>query len=254
MLALELPTEAQWLETSQEKIIALFKAGETRKTLGSLLILHAPELPQLWPAPLENLRRNLPIYGWDTMAVPLPSLDISQSSTRELTVTTSIAQSSSQAVPGVSQQVFLSARTQLINERVTAAITLLRKIGQPNLVVLVDNSSAPDSLLELSKNTIQAAILVNLQNHEPLTQGQLAAMFSNANLPVLDVFFGTDDKYQIEVRRLHQAEAMRKNLKSYHQLILPPENIAAVNNKQSFWLKKVRGFINKTLLKPVSSK
>ncbi|MES2822840.1 MAG: DUF3530 family protein [Pseudomonadota bacterium] len=256
LLALALPNEIQWLDTPHGKIIALFKAGEKRKTLGSLLILHATELPQLWPAPLESLRRNLPLYGWDTMTVPLPSLYISQSSTRELIPTTSSsnAQSSNQAVVAASSQIVSSPRTQLINERITAAISLLTKIGQPNLVVLVDNSTAPDNLLELSKNNIQAVILVNLQNHEPLTHVQLAAIFSNTDLPVLDVFFGADDKYQIAVRRLHQAEAMRKNLKSYQQLLLPPENIAAVNNKQSFWLEKVRGFINKTLLKPSSNK
>jgi hypothetical protein len=256
LLALALPNEVQWLETPHEKIIALFKAGETRKTLGSLLILHAPELPLVWPVPLETLRRNLPIYGWDTMSVPLPSPAITQTSgPSELMVTSdsSNAQSPSQPTLVDSQKIVSLPRTQLIAERINTAINLLNKIGQPNLVALVDNSSAPDSLLELSKNTIQALILVNLQTQEPLTQMQLAAIFSKVDLPVLDVFFRPDDKYQIEVRRLHQAAAMRKNLRSYQQLILPPEQFAAVNNKQGFWLEKVRGFINKTSVKPISN-
>lgn len=248
LLALALPNEVQWLETPRGKIIALFKAGETRKTQGSLLILHAPELPQLWPTPLENLRRNLPIYGWDTLAVPLPSLQAIETFQRNKPADTnsSIEQTTSTSSGSAFKQpIAPSLRTQMINERITAAIILLGKIGQPNPVVLVDNSSAPDSLVELYKNNIQTLILVNLQNQEPLTQAQLATIFSQINLPILDVFFNPDDKNQIEVRRLHKAEAMRKDLKNYHQLILPPENFAEINNKPSFWLEKVRGFINK---------
>ncbi len=277
LLALALPNEAQWLVTPREKIIVLFKAGETRKIQGSFLILHAPELPQLWPAPLEILRRNLPIYGWDTLAVPLPSLNATKTSGHYKSVDTSSSSnvqstsidsstassvmtssdnssSATQASLALSQESTSLPRTQSINERINAAITLLSKIGQPNLVVLVDNSSAPDSLVELSKNAIQALILVNLQSQEPLTQMQLAAMFSDVDLPVLDVFFRPDDKYQIEVRRLHHAEAMRKNLRNYQQLILPPEHFIAVNNKQSFWLEKVRGFINKKSEKSAEKK
>ncbi|MET0356998.1 MAG: DUF3530 family protein, partial [Cellvibrio sp.] len=65
--------ELLWLETPDEKLLALYKPGETRKTLGLLLIMHAPEIPQLWPANIENIRRNLPLYSWSTMALPLPA-------------------------------------------------------------------------------------------------------------------------------------------------------------------------------------
>ncbi len=280
LLAIARPTEVQWLETPNEKIIALFKAGETRKTQGSLLILHAPELPQLWPAPLESLRRNFPIYGWDTMTVPLPSahsaqtlahsksLDTHSSDESQLSsaasspitssavaATDNSSTATAQTSSAPNQEIIASLpRAQLIIERVGAAIALLGKIGQPNLVVVVDNSSAPDSLAELYKKNIQALVLVNLQEQEPLTQEQLAAIFSVTKLPVMDVFFSPDDQFQIEVRRLHHAEAMRKNLKDYHQLILPPEHIVTVNDSQSFWLDKVRGFIKKTTGKTTTKK
>ncbi len=274
LLAVARPTEIQWLETPNEKIIALFKAGETRKTRGTLLILHAPELPQLWPAPLESLRRNLPIYGWDTMTVPLPSAHSAQTPTHNksleansssgsqltsaasLSIASSVDNSSAAQTSSVPSQEIIASlpRSQLITERVDAAITLLSKIGQPNLVVVVDNSSAPDSLVELYKKNIQALVLVNLQEQEPLTQEQLAAIFSVTKLPVMDVFFSPDNQFQIEVRRLHHAEAMRKNLKDYQQLILPPEHIVTVNDQQSFWLDKVRGFIKKTTGKTTTKK
>ena len=261
LLAVALPDEVRWLETPQEKVIALFKAAETSKPQGSLLILHASELPQLWPASLESLRRTLPIYGWDTMAVPLPNIHAPKtlsstpaatdnssrdnSSTNSSSTNSSSTNSAQMATSLTSEVKTALPRAQIINERVTAAVTLLGKIGQPNIFVLTDNSSAPDSLVEIYKNKIQALILVNLQNQEPLTQTQLAAIFSQPKLPVLDVFFKPDDSDQITRRRLHQAEAMRKNLINYQQLILPPEHFAVVDDKQGFWLEKVRGFMKK---------
>gem|GEM_PF-489216 len=299
LLAKEQPDETLWLETPSEKIIALFKTGETRVTKGALLMLHASEIPQLWPAPLESLRRNLPIYGWETMAVPLPqkyatkaperefrssssinsssvnassasasdsasasSTNETQSSSADASSSTSSMESSSSIA--ASQSSFASSevvepilpREQLIAERVDAAIKELNKVGQFNVVVLVDNSGAVDSLAGLyqkinnatsNSNTIdgplQALILVNLQDQEPLSKEQLSAVFSSPLLPVMDIFFGTDDLLQADARRLHRAEAMRHNVKIYQQFVLKPEHMMTVDDTQGFWLEKVRGFM-----------
>jgi hypothetical protein len=256
------PTEAQWLETPNEKIVALYKAGETEKTKGTLLLLHTSELPQLWPAPLENLRINLPRYGWDTMAIPLPQksrANLNNDSIQSNNSSTNDNASANNSTPASDKAKTLAPREQLIAERINAAILDINKKSQSNshLTILVDNSSATDSLAALykavststAKNKIngplQALILVNLQEQEPLTKTQLAAIFAITELPVMDVFFGADNYAQGEMRRLHHAEAMRKNITRYQQLILPPENQFNASNKQSFWQEKVRGFIEK---------
>jgi len=261
--------ELQPLETPDEKIISLYKAGETRKPKGVLLIMHSPEVPQLWPAPLESLRRNLPLYGWATMALPLPARYPGTVPERELASSSSqVAESASSAASSAPAEAAASsssasseaakpliARDKLISERVEAAVAQLNKIGQFNLVVLVDNSSAPDALATLYKKInkgnaggdtidgpLQALILVNMQDQEPLTKEQLKAIFAVADLPVMDVFLNPDNPSQSEIRRLHQAEAMRQNLKDYQQLILPNQPLASVDDSQNFWLGKVHGF------------
>lgn len=263
--------ELQPLETPDEKILALYKAGETRKTKGVLLIMHAPEVPQLWPATLENLRRNLPLYGWATMALPLPAKYQSSIPERESASSSSLAAESTSAAAASSAPAEavvaassasseapkpLIARDKLINGRVEAAVAQLNKIGQFNLVIMVDNSSAPDALATLYKkinkaNTtsdtidgpLQALILVNLQNQEPLSKEQLIAIFAASDLPVMDVFFNPDSPTQIELRRKHHAEAMRQNLKDYQQLILPNQPPVGVDDTQNFWLGKIHGFV-----------
>ncbi|GGY74141.1 hypothetical protein GCM10011613_19360 [Cellvibrio zantedeschiae] len=263
--------ELQPIETPDEKIITLFKNGETRQTKGALLIMHAPEVPQLWPATLENLRRNLPLYSWATMALPLPAKYQNTVPERESASASSIAaetesSAASSSAPAEAIATTSSAssepakplipRNKLISDRVEAAVAQLNKIGQFNLVVLVDNSSAPDALATLYKKInkssttndtvdgpLQALILVNLQNQEPLTKEQLADIFSVGDLPVMDVFFNPDNTAQAELRRIHHAEAMRKNLKDYQQLILPSQPPVSVDDKQNFWLAKIHGFV-----------
>lgn len=278
LLANAKPTEIQWLETPNEKFIGLYKEGETRKAKGALLILHAPELPQLWPAPLESLRRNLPIYGWETLTIPLPqkyvnaiperdtptsattasddNANTSEASSTESSPAQSTSADAAQSSSASSQSSL--PRAQIINERVDAGITYLNKNGQYNVVILVDNSSAPFGLEEIFKkiNTgtstqetldgpLQALIIVNLQSQEPLTKEQLNAIFSSENLPIMDVFFDPDTPYQREVRRLHHAAAMRKNVNDYRQVILPPDHRVSIDDKQGFWLEKVRGFMER---------
>lgn len=258
--------ELQWLETSDEKVLSLYKASEMRKTKGVLLIMHAPETPQLWPTNLENVRRNLPISGWATMALPLPAKypvaipkqESTSSIATEPADTASPAPVLTEDATAVSSEVVkpVIARDALIAGRVDAAVAQLNKIGQFNLMVLVDNSSAPDALAALYKKInktaaaskaidgpLQALILVNLQDQEPLSREQLSAIFAVGDLPVMDVFFNPDNKAQAELRRLHHAEAMRQNIKDYQQLILPVQPPVSLDDTQNFWLGKIHGFV-----------
>ncbi len=263
--------ELQPLETPDEKIMALFKSGETRKPQGALLMLHAPETPQLWPATLENLRRNMPLYGWATMTVPMPAKYAAPIPERESSSASATNESTSSAASSAPAEAVAAAssasssseapkpaipRDKLISDRVDAATAQLNKLGQFNVVVLVDNSSAPDALATLYKKInkattnsdtmdgpLQAMILVNLQNQEPLTREQLGNIFSVQELPIMDVFFNPDSAQQAELRRVHQAEAMRKNVKDYQQLILPSQPPVSIDDKQNFWLAKVHGFV-----------
>jgi hypothetical protein len=258
--------ELMWLETPDEKLLALYKAGETRKTIGLLLIMHAPEAPQLWPANLENIRSNLPLYSWATIALPLPAKYSPVTPQRDLNPTPSptpeesssssseTAASPTPSPPETSKPVL--ARDKLIAGRVSAAMSEINKLGKLELAVLVDNSSAPDALAALypqvniakgstAESALKALVLINLQDQEPLTKTQLTAIFANTNLRVMDVFFSPDSKAQAEVRRLHQAEAMRQDIKDYQQLILPAQPKVLAEDTQSFWLGKVHGFLNR---------
>jgi len=268
--AIAKPEEIVWLETPEERIVSLFRLAETRKTKGALLLLHAPETPQLWPPSLENPRRNLPLYGWATMALALPAKypvavpvrETASSAAADSNATSEAASSSAAAESAVSSSSSSSSakpvppRNEVIASRVNAAVTQLNKDGQFNLVILVDNSSAPDALAgllqKINKNggtpdtidgPLQALILVNMQEQEPLTKAQLSGIFSVSALPVLDVFFGPENPSMADARRSHRAEAMRQNLKEYQQVLISPEQQPTIDEKRGYWLAKVQGFM-----------
>lgn len=260
LLAEAKPDEVRWLETPEEKILALFRPTEARTTKGAVLILHAAEVPPGWPPSFENLRRYLPRYGWVTLAVALPAqqppavpereipspAQDEQTDQQEATDEATPAEAKPAAEPPAPEP--SPSRTEVIARRVGAAAAFLRQQGQENILVLVDNSSVIDSMAALQPSasiTLQALILVNLQTQEPLTREQLEGLFANPALPVLDLFTQANDDQQATLRQRHRAAALRNKMENYYPLQLLPLPPQDLDNPRSFWLERTRGFMER---------
>jgi hypothetical protein len=277
LFAKEIKDEAQWLETEYGRILGLYRPTEAKKTLGVLILFHAAEDPQLWPPMLENLRANLPRYGWETLAISLPQKtpvaipertssiasesasstgigdgDAQQSAAAEepvAAVSSSSSDSSSAATSSI-------ARELLITAYVNAAFNFLKEHNQLNAVVLADNSSAAQVFQALAPQIkgnkpgtttidgpLQALIITNLQSQEPITKPNLEAIFNSRQLPVLDIYFAPDDAGQLESRDLHRAVAMRQKVIDYQQLLIDSQPKMLENDRQSYLAGRVRGFM-----------
>lgn len=279
LLANAIDDEAQWLETEHGKILALYRPTEAKVTRGVLILFHAAENPQLWPPMLENLRANLPRYGWETLALSLPqkypaaiptrpsssaasASSASAEATAETAETTNPATqenavaSSTEAASSSSAASSTVPRDLLIETYVNAAFAFLEEKGQLNRVILVDNSAAYQVLQKLipqaqenkrDKDTLdgplQALVITNLQQQEPINKSELEAIFSSEKLPVQDIFFAPDNAEQTESRELHRAVAMRKKVDSYQQILLDNPSKVVEQDHQSFLLGRVRGFM-----------
>lgn len=277
LFAKEIKDEAQWLETEHGKILALYRPTEAKQTLGVLILFHAAEDPQLWPPMLENLRANLPRYGWETLAISLPQKHTatipertSSSSINAATSSVSAADSGEPEEPTATKESTetsspsssLSAtsssapRELLITAYVGAAFSFLEEHDQLNVVVLTDNSSAHQVLQVLSPQIkgnkpgtatidgpLQALIITNLQAQEPIAKASLESIFNTSQLPVLDIFFAPDTQEQLESRDLHRAVALRKKVADYQQLLIDNHPKLLENDPQSYLLGRVRGFM-----------
>lgn len=269
--------EAQWLDTEYGKILALYRPTEAKKTLGVLVLFHAAEDPQFWPAALESLRANLPRYGWETLAISLPhqypaaipnrpsssSSSASASSTEGDTSgeTTNeqppaAEQESSSSTSSSSASSSSVAREVLISAYVTSAFNFLNENHRFNVVVLTDNSSAHQVLQSLIPQIkenpedpttidgpLQALVITNLQQQEPLNKEELNSIFAAKELPILDIFFTPEDAEQKTSRELHRAVAMRNKVADYQQLLIdnPPRSVT--QDYQGYLLGRVRGFM-----------
>lgn len=272
LLANAVDDEAQWLESEYGKTLALYRPTEAKVTRGVLILLHAAENPQLWPPMLENLRTNLPRYGWETLALSLPQKYPAVIPARPSSSSASASSASTEAEAGAPEAATPTAeentaassstassivpRNLLIEAYMNAAFTFLEEKGQLNRVILVDNSSAYEVLQKLipqvqenkrNKNTLdgplQALVITNLQQQEPISKLELETIFGAEKLPVLDIFFAPDNTEQSESRDLHRAVAMRKKVDSYQQILLdnPPKLVE--QDHQSFLLGRIRGFM-----------
>ncbi|MBK8187266.1 MAG: DUF3530 family protein [Cellvibrio sp.] len=217
--------EGVWLDTSQVEWLAFYKVTESKENKGVLLMIHASEKPQRWPAVLELLRRHLPLFGWETFALAIPAERLQENTTAET---------------------------------LTAAIDYLHQQGKFNLVFLSDNRllhpAAQHLLPQIKPNPndpktidgpLQALVLLNIQAQYPLTQELLEASFASSELPVLDVFFNPPFVTQEQDQRLHKTTAARKKLTHYrqHTFSYPEEN--TLDENQQFWISTVRGFLDK---------
>lgn len=274
LIANALPEESLWLDTEYGKILAMHRITEAKSTFGTLILLHAAEDPQHWPATLENLRVNLPRYGWETLALampqktitPIPGRSFSSASSENSAETDPETQpafpvannSTDEKISSSNASSAHIAREQLIAAYLDAAVQYLTKNNQLNLVLLTDNSSAYHSLIKLepfhkeiptgsetTTSRLRAVILTNLQPLEPLDQEELEGIFNSRGLPFMDLFFAPDDDEQLRARDLHRAVAMRQKMEKYFQLRLDNQPNATEGDFQSFLLGRVRGFMQK---------
>jgi hypothetical protein len=277
LIAQALADDAQWLETEHGMILALYRPTEAKTTHGILILFHASEDPQAWPPILENLRAFLPRYGWETLAITLPqkypaivperssSSSASAATNANMAVeaestdtTTPESASNSSASPSSSSASSIVARDLLIQAYVNAGLEFVKGKGQLNAVILADNSSVylvsqtltPHIQLNERDSTtldgpLQALVITNLQNQEPIGKMELEEIFLPPQLPILDIFFSPDNAGQTESRDLHRAVAMRKKMDHYQQLLMEIQPKLTEQDDQSYLLGRVRGFMQR---------
>lgn len=294
LLAETFPEQARWLELPgpEGEALALYQPPLTAYPKGSLLILYSADRDARWSPYLENLRRALPYRGWGSLSLTLPApkpepvperpaSTLPQPEPEQEEETTEEAaedaeeqdQEDAEESEATEQQAEepepepesepLPPREERIGNRLDAAMALLDREGQRNLVLLVDSLSAPDVMAYFQAELEQAAgqqapgtgesplsgpvralILVNAYPYQTLTREQLAQVFAVGSLPVLDVFMGPGQRQQETIRR-HQAAANRQQLNHYQNWSLPRPEPPDLDSSHNFWINRIQGFMHR---------
>lgn len=67
------PREIIQLQALDEEVLSLFLPENQSEALGAVILLHEEDAHPDWAGIINPVRRNLPDYGWATLAVALPS-------------------------------------------------------------------------------------------------------------------------------------------------------------------------------------
>lgn len=65
-------TEVAWLDSGEDRFLALFRPDASGQPFANLLILHDNRQHPDWPGVVRGLREQLSDHGWNTLAVAMP--------------------------------------------------------------------------------------------------------------------------------------------------------------------------------------
>lgn len=164
LMALEGPPDAVWIEVDGEKIPGFWRADQSGRPLGAVLILPAQAENARWSQTLAQLHHHLPKHGWATLSVELPELpepaipqrpspvapvDAPDSASTHSADETSLENQETEPATSPPPPATQDAASTTIEEtrsaiqrKITAATAYLHQQGQYNLVLIGEGVSA----------------------------------------------------------------------------------------------------------------
>ncbi len=183
------PNEIKWLNTSDEKFIALYNDDFTGSLLGGVILLHGMGTHPDWPDVISPLRKSLPQHGWSTLSIQLPAF----------------------GKDGQIKDYVDSIASATL--RIRAATEDFRANGISNIVLLGHGLGAATGASFLATNAdngIAAFVGVSMPTYEDgETWMDLPKSIEKINLPMLDVY-GSNDLISVINNADKRAQAARR--------------------------------------------
>lgn len=68
--------EAEMLEADGQEFLGIYTESELEKAQGAVIIMHGRGLHPYWVDVTRPLRQDLPEYGWHTLSIQMPVLEM----------------------------------------------------------------------------------------------------------------------------------------------------------------------------------
>lgn len=178
-----------WLNTPDEKFIALYRDDTTGTLQGGVILLHDMGTHPDWPDVIAPLRQSLPQHGWATLSIQLPVFD-------------------------KDGQVSNYAGTLAsVSARIRAAIKHFRDLGNSNIVLLGHGLGAAMGAAFLTSNEnngVAAFVGISMPTYQDGEEWMdLLKSIEKFNLPMLDVY-GSNDFTSVTQNADKRAQAARR--------------------------------------------
>jgi len=189
--------EPQWLQADGQRFLGIFTKSTTGTAVGGAIILPSLGKSPDWPDVIAPLRKALPKYSWDTLAIALPDPAKGPDGRWQLA------------------PYFTSARA-----RIQAAVTYLQKQGIANIVLIGHGLGATAAAVAVSGNaplTVSALAAISLgpppgSDAKPYGPNMLETI----HVPILDIFGSRDFTDVTKTAAARVAAARRGGLAAMH--------------------------------------
>lgn len=165
--------EPQWLEAGGERFLGIFTKSTTGGSLGGAIILPSLGMTPDWPDVIAPLRKALPAYSWNTLAIQLPTPAKGENGLWQL------------------EPYFTASRG-----RILAAINYLQQQGITNIVLIGHGLGAATAAVCLSGNDpLPISGLAAISLGAPPGSDRKAfepGLLESIHVPILDIYGSRD--------------------------------------------------------------
>lgn len=266
------PEQRLMLTAGSDTFPARFVADLTGQPRGAVLLLHDAGQHPTWPFTLAALFEELPLHGWNTLAIELPTPaaagapDAALAAAAADPATADPAAAAPADAPAAGQTPpapatpattsttpTLSALELAVQARIDAGINHLAPAATPaSVVAIIGFGSGAIRAAEAVKQRaagngaglpvpLQALVLVGAENALPGMASTLPQLLPASGLPTLDLVQG-EQPLQLAAQEQRRRAVLRQRERLYRAVVLPPLN-AANGSDGSALSKRIRGFL-----------
>lgn len=258
--ALDATTELLWLETGEQKTLALSAPHNTREQSGTVIILHDQHTSADWPELVSTLRKGLPDKGWATLSLQLPDapwLELPPRSTGEVSTPSKGTENTADNADAAATPTASATYSKRMAEITSTAFDRVQS-NEGELVILGVGTGAIWATAfvraqEQSSKNLSLVLLDSRQPEHPQAP-DLMTLLPELSSTVLDMYHGSTLQENAAANpRNRNNLAQRNELDNYHQSRLPL--LPGDRKKRNQWvLSRVRGFMQTHILAAAEQK
>lgn len=254
------PDQLLMLEAGADKFQARHIPDLSGQPRGAIIVLHDSGQNPSWPFTVAALLDDLPLHGWDTLSIELPTPakadepDKSSSTPNASSTATANTPAPSTPTPAANNQpaapTGIEPQTQA---RIAAALKYFSDQKQNN-VVLIGIGSGAIRAAELIRQMatanadksiapITTLIMIAPRNTLPGIEMDLPKILPATEIPTLDITLDSDPLTRADAE-LRRRAVLHQRTRVYRQMALPPINNTS-DAQHSGMIKRIRAWLQR---------
>ncbi|MET0377651.1 MAG: DUF3530 family protein [Spongiibacteraceae bacterium] len=268
------PAQQLQLQAGDDKFAGRYIADLSANHRGAVIVVHDSGQHHSWPLTVAALLDELPLFGWNTLAIELPAPAQDATTTIPATPATSTpispvttpaaAAGTTPAAPAATTALITGAEEGIEKQaqaRIDGALKKLMELdgGKPQPTMLIGFGSGAWRAVEFARRQaagngaqspepLRALVLVDPRNRLAAGKADLPTLLPTTELATLDIVQNSEALVRADAEARRRAVLHQKN-RIYQRLELPP--LSAGNSAdQTVLVKRIRSWLQRRIDEP----